>query len=126
MEAVRTSETSVRFYQTTRRNKPEDSNLHRRRCENMKSQVMTFYHIHTVDGLLFNSTILRKLLTNYFWYFLFLRTVRLPQHVTCVEHVVFAVRVQALNVMYKHLQNVCVYLLIVHLFVVYLAKLPLT
>jgi hypothetical protein len=37
MEAVSTSETSVNFYQTTRRNIPEDSHLHTRRCENLKS-----------------------------------------------------------------------------------------
>jgi hypothetical protein len=37
MEAAITSETSVNFYQTTRRNKPEDSHFHTRRRENMKS-----------------------------------------------------------------------------------------
>jgi hypothetical protein len=31
MEAVSTSETSVNFYQTTRRNIPEDSHLHTHR-----------------------------------------------------------------------------------------------
>jgi hypothetical protein len=36
MEAVSTSETSVNFYQTTRRNIPEDS-FHIRRRENLKS-----------------------------------------------------------------------------------------
>jgi hypothetical protein len=36
MEAVSTSEMSVNFYQTTRRNIPEDSRLHTRRRENLK------------------------------------------------------------------------------------------
>jgi hypothetical protein len=39
MEAASTSETSVNFYQTTRRNNPEDSHLHTRRRENLKSHV---------------------------------------------------------------------------------------
>jgi hypothetical protein len=39
MEAVSTSEMSVNFYQTTRRNIPEDSHLHARRRENQKSQL---------------------------------------------------------------------------------------
>jgi hypothetical protein len=33
----KTSEMSVNFYQTTRRNNPEDSHLHTRRRENPKS-----------------------------------------------------------------------------------------
>jgi hypothetical protein len=37
MEAASASETSVNFYQTTRRYKPEDSHLHTRRRENLKS-----------------------------------------------------------------------------------------
>jgi hypothetical protein len=37
-EAVSISETSVNFYQTTRRNIPEDIHLHTRRRENLKSQ----------------------------------------------------------------------------------------
>jgi hypothetical protein len=37
-EAASTPETSVNFYQTTRRNNPEDSHLHTRRHENLKSQ----------------------------------------------------------------------------------------
>jgi hypothetical protein len=40
MEAVSTSETSVNFYQTTRRYNPEDSHLHIRRRENLKSNVL--------------------------------------------------------------------------------------
>jgi hypothetical protein len=37
MEAARTSETVVNFYQTTRCYNPEDSNLHTHRRENLKS-----------------------------------------------------------------------------------------
>jgi hypothetical protein len=37
MEAVRTSETLVNFYQTTRRYNPEDSHLRTHRSENLKS-----------------------------------------------------------------------------------------
>jgi hypothetical protein len=37
MEAESTSETSVNFYQTTRRKNPEYSHLHTRRRENLKS-----------------------------------------------------------------------------------------
>jgi hypothetical protein len=37
MEAAGTSETSINFYQTTRRNNLEDSHLHTRRHENLKS-----------------------------------------------------------------------------------------
>jgi hypothetical protein len=37
MEATSTSETTVNFYQTTRRNNPEDSHRHTRRRENLKS-----------------------------------------------------------------------------------------
>jgi hypothetical protein len=40
MEAASTSEMSVNFYQTTRRNNPEDSHLHTRRCENLKSHIL--------------------------------------------------------------------------------------
>jgi hypothetical protein len=37
MEAASTSETSVNFYQSTRRNNPKGSLLHTRRRENLKS-----------------------------------------------------------------------------------------
>jgi hypothetical protein len=37
MEAAKTSETFVNFYQTTRRCNPEDSHLHIRRRKNLKS-----------------------------------------------------------------------------------------
>jgi hypothetical protein len=39
MEAARTSETSVNFYQTTQRYNPEDSLLHTRFRENLKSHA---------------------------------------------------------------------------------------
>jgi hypothetical protein len=38
-EAASTRETSVIFYQTARRCNPEDSHLHTRRRENLRSQV---------------------------------------------------------------------------------------
>jgi hypothetical protein len=39
MEVTSTSETSANVYQTTRHNTPEDSQLHTRRRENLKSQI---------------------------------------------------------------------------------------
>jgi hypothetical protein len=47
MEAARTSETLVNFYQTTGRYNPEDSHLHTHRRENLKSYyaVSSSYHI---------------------------------------------------------------------------------
>jgi hypothetical protein len=39
MEAASTSETSVNFYQTTRRLNPEDSPLHAPRRDNLKSYL---------------------------------------------------------------------------------------
>jgi hypothetical protein len=38
METVSTSETQVNFYQITRRKNPEDSHLHTRHRENLKSR----------------------------------------------------------------------------------------
>jgi hypothetical protein len=43
MEAVRPSETSVNFYETTQRNIPEDSHLHTRRRENLNSHLISFH-----------------------------------------------------------------------------------
>jgi hypothetical protein len=40
VEAASTYEMLVNFYQTTRRNKPEDSQLHTRRRENLKSHKL--------------------------------------------------------------------------------------
>jgi hypothetical protein len=37
IEAAGTSETSVKFHQTTGHNKPEDGHLHIRRSQNLKS-----------------------------------------------------------------------------------------
>jgi hypothetical protein len=53
MEAARTSETLVNFYQTTRRYNPEDSHLHTHRCENLKSYfvcIFLFRMILTVNS----------------------------------------------------------------------------
>jgi hypothetical protein len=49
MEAVITSETSVNFNATTRRNIPEDSELHTRRLENLKSFI---FHIVKISFVL--------------------------------------------------------------------------
>jgi hypothetical protein len=43
MEAASTSETLVNFYQTTRRYNPEDSHLHTRRLENLKSYLIQLH-----------------------------------------------------------------------------------
>jgi hypothetical protein len=40
VEAGRTSETSVNFYESTRRNIPEDGHLHTSRRENLKSHII--------------------------------------------------------------------------------------
>jgi hypothetical protein len=47
MEVVSTSETSVNFYDTTRRNIPEDSRLHTRRRENLKSHYLISSNVIT-------------------------------------------------------------------------------
>jgi hypothetical protein len=43
MEAARTSETLINFYQTTRRYNPEDSHLRIHRRENLKYYLKQFY-----------------------------------------------------------------------------------
>jgi hypothetical protein len=43
MKATSTSETSVNFYQTTRRNNPGDSHLHTHRRENLKSHSLIIF-----------------------------------------------------------------------------------
>jgi hypothetical protein len=40
MEAASTSETSVSFYESTRRNIPEDSHFHTRRGDYLKSHLL--------------------------------------------------------------------------------------
>jgi hypothetical protein len=45
LQAASTSDTLVNFYQTTRRNNPEDSHLHTRRRENLKSHFIICVHI---------------------------------------------------------------------------------
>jgi hypothetical protein len=52
MEAARTSETPVSFYQTTRRNSPKGSHLHTRRRENLKSHII----FHTLCFILLQFT----------------------------------------------------------------------
>jgi hypothetical protein len=47
MEAARTSETLVNFYQTTRRYNPEDSNLRTHRRENLKSYLV-YVHLRSL------------------------------------------------------------------------------
>jgi hypothetical protein len=49
MEAVSTSKTLVNFYQTTRRNNPEDSHLLTRRRENLKSILPNKFHKRSVN-----------------------------------------------------------------------------
>jgi hypothetical protein len=44
MESASTSKTSVNFYQTTRRNIPEDIHVHTRRRENLKSHQHECLH----------------------------------------------------------------------------------
>jgi hypothetical protein len=44
MEAARSSETLVNFYQTTRRYNPEDSHLRTNRRENLKSYLINICH----------------------------------------------------------------------------------
>jgi hypothetical protein len=53
LEAVRSSETSVKLYRTTRRNIPEDSNLYSYRCEDVKfrKDMGKFAHSFPILGL---------------------------------------------------------------------------
>jgi hypothetical protein len=50
-EVASTSEASVSFYQTTRRNNPEDSHLRTRRRENLKSCNIFLVQISTMLNL---------------------------------------------------------------------------
>jgi hypothetical protein len=47
IEVASTSETSVNFYQTTRRYNREERHLYTRRCENLKSYYSYFSKIYT-------------------------------------------------------------------------------
>jgi hypothetical protein len=60
MEAARTSETSVDIQLRTRQYIPEDSELHTRRCESLKSHM---YHITSIAFILLNSNVT---ISNYF------------------------------------------------------------
>jgi hypothetical protein len=54
MEAARSSETLVNFYQTNRRYNPEDSHLRTNRRENLKSYLVTYFvHLYII---LLNNT----------------------------------------------------------------------
>jgi hypothetical protein len=46
MEAGTSSETSVNYYQSTRRNNPEDSHFHTRRRENFESHIMSSFRCY--------------------------------------------------------------------------------
>jgi hypothetical protein len=48
MEAARKPEMSGNFYHTTRRYNPEDSPLHTRRRENLKSYITNLYQFVTL------------------------------------------------------------------------------
>jgi hypothetical protein len=50
LPAASTTETTVNFYQTTRSNNPEDSHLHTRRREKLKSQLHELSVIVNVNG----------------------------------------------------------------------------
>jgi hypothetical protein len=60
MEAVSTSETLVNFYQTTRRNIPEDSHLHTRR-DNLKSYLISLLHFFIIMAAFTDSLALRQI-----------------------------------------------------------------
>jgi hypothetical protein len=52
MAAVRTSEPSVIFYETARRNISEDGHLQTRRRENLKPHNAIMYYVRYVDDIL--------------------------------------------------------------------------
>jgi hypothetical protein len=63
MEAARSSETLVTFYQTTQRYNPEDSHLRTHRCENLKSYYknLTLYTTSVHD-----TTLIKSIKINYY------------------------------------------------------------
>jgi hypothetical protein len=80
MEAVRISETSVHFNVTTRRYIPEDSKLHTRCRENLKSHInfnviILCYAFQVVSSFMFSTKILYAFLIS-------------PTHYTRSEHFV--------------------------------------
>jgi hypothetical protein len=58
MEAVRTSETSVHFYDTAMRYIPEGCHLHTRLSENLKSHNLIFFHAPTSYAFMIHSNII--------------------------------------------------------------------
>jgi hypothetical protein len=57
MEAASTPETSVNFYQTTRRNIPEDIHPHTRRRENLKSQLLVYSKYEYKEKMLLSCSV---------------------------------------------------------------------
>jgi hypothetical protein len=58
MEAASTSEMLVYFCQTTQCNNPENSHLHTRHCENLKSHIYNYFYVglkhleaHDIHGI---------------------------------------------------------------------------
>jgi hypothetical protein len=66
MEAVSTSETSVNFYETTRRNSLEDSHHHTHRREKLKSNqaIVTFSRKALLRGVILNDNVKLSLCRN--------------------------------------------------------------
>jgi hypothetical protein len=57
MEAASTSETSVNFYRTTRRNNPEDSHTNTRRRENLKSHYLVTSYTIIFNFMLYTQSL---------------------------------------------------------------------
>jgi hypothetical protein len=65
MEVVRTSETLVNFNVTTQRYSPEDSKLHPRRRENLKSHILNPYLETTLIALIMEAVRTSETLVNF-------------------------------------------------------------